>query len=218
MAGAAGDGHHGAVSQRSRHIGAAAERKEPSTIMTSNAISATVRTASVLGLTVAAALTGGAALAHAGGSDARVTGTYAVQVTLRDCASGAAAGPSFDSLVTLHGDGTISETPGGRAFAPGQRGAGHGAWRRTGRHTYRQDMIALITFDTPANLPGTPTFDPSRPVTPGFQAGWQTVSHTITFSTATSGESAGTNAFYTLAGVQYRTGCSTSVLERVVAP
>ena len=68
---------------------------------------------------------------------------------------------------------------------------------------------------TSANLPGTPTFDPTRPVTPGFQAGWQTVSHTITFSDATHATSSGTNAFYTAAGVQYRTGCSTAAIERM---
>jgi hypothetical protein len=206
------------VPQRSRHAGAATKRKEPSTIMTSNADTARVRTATALGLAAAALVTLTAAVAHAGGSDTRVAGTYAVQVTLRDCTSGAPAGPPFDSLVTLHAGGTISETPGGRAFAPGQRGAGHGAWEKIGRHTYSQEMIALITFDTPANLPGTPTFDPSRPVTPGFQTGWQTVSHTIAFSDANHATSSGTNAFYTAAGVQYRTGCSTAVIERVLAP
>jgi hypothetical protein len=186
--------------------------------MTSHAANPSARNKAVLGLAVAACVTMTAAASAAGGSDPRVTGTYAVQVTLRDCATGAPAGPPFDSLVTLHGDGTITETPGGRAFAPGQRGAGHGAWKRTGRHTYSQHMIALITFDTPANLPGTPAFDPSRPVTPGFQAGWQTIDHTITFSSATGATSSGSNAFHTQAGVQYRTGCSTAVLDKVTNP
>lgn len=186
--------------------------------MTPHAVSAPLRTAAVLAMAAAALATLPAPVAHAAGSAPRVTGTYAVQVTLRDCASGAPAGPPFDSLVTLHGDGTITETPGGRAFAPGQRSAGHGAWKRIGRRTYSQNVVALITFDTPANLPGSPTFDPSRPVTPGFQAGWSTIEHTITFSSATNGTSAGTNAFYTQAGVQYRTGCSTAALERVLAP
>jgi hypothetical protein len=154
--------------------------------------------------------------AHATGLDPRVTGTYAVDVTLRDCASGAPAGPPFASLVTLHGDGTISETPGGRAFAPGQRQPGHGSWHRIGPRSFRQEMVALILFDTAANLPGTPGFDPAKPVTPGFQAGWQTVSHTITFSDATHATSSGTNGFYTLAGSQYRTGCSTAVLQRIL--
>jgi hypothetical protein len=158
----------------------------------------------------------GARSAHADGLLLRPTGTYAIEVTLRDCTTGAPAGPAFPSLVTFHGDGSLFETPGGRAFAPGQRADGHGTWRRTGLNTVSQEMIALVVFDTPANLPGTPTFDPSRPVTPGFQAGWQTVSHKVTFTDATHATSSGTNAFFTAAGVQYRTGCSTAVLTKVM--
>ena len=56
---------------------------------------------------------------------------------------------------------------------------GHGTWTQRSRRTIAQRMVALITFDTPANLPGTPGFDPSLPVSPGFFAGWQTVTHTI---------------------------------------
>ena len=213
MVSAGRDGQDGtrfpAIAPRRRRQGT----KELPTIMTSNTTSARLRLLSFVGLAMTALVA--PTVARADGPDPRAVGTYAAQVTLRDCASGAPAGPPFDSLVTLHAGGTLSETPGGRAFAPGQRGAGHGAWSRIGHDTYSQEMIALIVFDTAANLPGTPTFDPTRPVTPGFQAGWQTVSHTITFSDATHATSSGTNAFYTLAGVQYRTGCSTAVLERV---
>ena len=77
-------------------------------------------------------------------------------------------------------------------------------------------MIALIVFDTPPNLPGTPTFDPAKPVSPGFQTGWQTINHTVTFSGATHTTSSGTNAFFNAAGTQYRTGCSTAVLTKVM--
>jgi hypothetical protein len=143
-----------------------------------------------------------------------VVGAYTVKVTLRDCVTGAPLGPPFDSLVTLQAGGTISESAGGRAFAPGQRSSGHGQWTRVGPHTYRQEMVALIVFDTAANLPGTPTFDPTRPVTPGFSAGWATISHVLTFTDPKHGTSSGTNAFYTLAGERYRTGCSTAVVER----
>ena len=57
-------------------------------------------------------------------------------------------------------------------------------------------MVALILFDTPANLPGTPGFDPSKPVSPGFFAGWQTVTHTVRFADADHLTSAGTNEFF----------------------
>jgi hypothetical protein len=75
-------------------------------------------------------------------------------------------------------------------------------------------MVALILFDTPANLPGTPGFDPSMPVSPGFFAGWQTVTHTVNPTDADHITSAGTNAFYKLTGELYRTGCSTAIGER----
>jgi hypothetical protein len=79
-------------------------------------------------------------------------------------------------------------------------------------------MVALILFDTPANLPGTPGFDPSMPVSPGFFAGWQTVTHTVNPTDADHITSAGTNAFYKLTGELYRTGCSTAIGERFEYP
>jgi hypothetical protein len=187
------------------------------TMTTSNAPLSPIRLISTFSLAVAVLVgPAGARTAQADGPFLRPTGTYAVEVTLRDCTTGAPAGPAFPSLVTFHGDGSLFETPGGRAFAPGQRADGHGTWRRTGFSTVSQEMIALVVFDTPANLPGTPTFDPSKPITPGFQAGWQTVSHKVTFTDATHATSSGTNAFFTAAGVQYRTGCSTAVLSKVM--
>lgn len=187
-------------------------------MMTSHALRAS-HVPTVLRMAVATLVTlGTTAPALADGADPRVAGTYAVVVTLRDCATGAPAGPPFDALVTLHAGGTITETAGATAFAIGQRSDGHGAWDRIGRRTYSQEMIALIRFETAANLPGTPTFDPTKPVTPGFKRGWQTVSHTITFSDATHATSSGGNEFYDSAGNLYRTGCSTAVLERVLAP
>ena len=75
-------------------------------------------------------------------------------------------------------------------------------------------MVALILFDTPANLPGTPGFDPSKPVSPGFFAGWQTVTHTIRLTDADHLTSSGTNEFFKANGELYRTGCSTAVAER----
>ena len=141
-----------------------------------------------------------------------LAGTWAVQVTLRNCATNAPSG-SFNSLVTFHRGGTISESAGSLAFAPGQRSPGHGTWARRNRNTYLQEMVALILFDTPPNLPG-PGFDPARPVSPGFSAGWQTVSHTVVFKDADHITSSGTNAFYNSSGDVYRTGCSTAVGER----
>ena len=147
-------------------------------------------------------------------SEARLTGTWTVQVTLRDCATGAPLGPAFNSLVTFHRGGTLSESPGSLAFAAGQRSAGHGTWTHQRGRTYRQRMVALILFDTPPNLPGTPGFDPTAPVGPGFFAGWQTVTHTVRLLDADHFTSFGTNAFYRTNGDLYRSGCSTATAER----
>jgi hypothetical protein len=145
---------------------------------------------------------------------AGLVGTWMVRVTLRDCTTGAPLGPPFSSLVTFHGDGTLSESPASLAFAPGQRGPGHGTWTRKRRHSFQQEMIALVLFDTEPNLPATPTFDPTKPVSPGFLAGWQTVSHTVRFTAPDQIASTGTNRFYRTNGEAYRSGCSDATAQR----
>jgi hypothetical protein len=167
-----------------------------------------------------AALTGvlltaaGGATATASGSHDGLEGAWAVRVTLRDCATNAPLGAPFNSLVSFHEGGTLSEAAGSVAFAPGQRSPGHGSWTREGRRTFRQRMIALIVFDTPANLPGTPGFNPSLPVSPGFSAGWMTVNHALKLTDGDHATSAGTNDFYKSDGTLYRSGCSTAVAQR----
>jgi hypothetical protein len=145
---------------------------------------------------------------------AGLVGTWMIQVTLRDCASGAPLGPAFPSLVTFHRDGTITEDPGSVAFAPGQRSSGHGTWTHQPGHTFAQEMIALVLFTTSPNLPSVPGFDPSKPVSPGFFAGSSTVSHTIRLTGRDQVESSGTNRFYNSNGEVYRTGCSTAMGQR----
>lgn len=147
-------------------------------------------------------------------SGAKLTGTWIVQVTLRNCTTNAPLGPSFSSLVSFHDGGTVTESPGNLGFAPNQRTPGHGTWTRLPENEYAQQMIALLLFDTPANLPGTPGFDPALPVSPGFFAGWQTISHTLRMTDDDHGVSSGTNAFYKADGTLYRTGCSTAVSQR----
>jgi hypothetical protein len=143
------------------------------------------------------------AIAQSRESASGLDGTWIVQVTLRDCGTGAPRG-SFTSLVTFHRGGTLSESTASLAFAIGQRPPGHGTWTQQARQTYLQRMIALILFDTPPNLP----------VSPGFFAGWQEVTHTIELVDASHFTSAGTNAFYRSDGTEYRTGCSTAVGQR----
>jgi hypothetical protein len=133
-----------------------------------------------------------------------LVGTWTVQVTLRDCATNAQLGPVLNSLVTFHRGGTLSESAGASAFERGQRSAGHGTWSHQAGRTYSQEMVALVLFDSP----------PNPPASPGFFAGWQTVSHTVRLSDADNLTSTGTNAFYKLNGELYRTGCSTAVAQR----
>jgi hypothetical protein len=140
-------------------------------------------------------------------------GVWFVQVTLRSCATGAPMG-TFNSLVTFHRGGTLSESTTSPAFAVGQRGPGTGTWDADGHDEFNQRLIALINFDTAANLPGTPGFNPALPISPGFFTGWSTVSHRIELTDANHGTSSGTNEFYKADGTLYRTGCSTAELVR----
>jgi hypothetical protein len=137
-------------------------------------------------------------------SEHGLAGTWTVQVTLRDCSTNAQIGPAFNSLVTFHRGGTISESTSSRAFAIGQRGDGQGLWRSLDQGTYSQRMVSLINFDTAPNLP----------FSPGFFAGWSVVSHTLELSDEDHATSFGTNEFYKADGTLYRSGCSSAVAVR----
>jgi hypothetical protein len=132
-----------------------------------------------------------------------IEGVWIVQVIQRDCATQAVRG-SFYSLVTFVDGGTIYESPGGVAFAPGQRSPGHGTWTRLGAGTFRQRMVAQILFTT----------SPNPPVSPGFETGWQIIDHTVTLSDPDHATSAGGAEFYRSNGELYRSTCSTAVLQR----
>jgi len=172
------------------------------------------RVAAVIALTGVLITAAGGSTVTASESHEQLAGAWAVQVTLRDCVTNAPLGPPFNSLVSFHDGGTLSETAASLAFAAGQRSPGHGTWTRERRHTFRQRMIALILFDTPANLPGTPGFNPSLPVSPGFFAGWVTITHMLKLTDGDHATSAGTNEFYKSDGTLYRSGCSTATAER----
>lgn len=174
------------------------------------------RFAALLGLTGALLATpGGTVMAqsNASTSAAGLVGAWLGQVTLRNCSTNTPVG-TFNSLVTFHRGGTLSESAGSLAFAPEQRSSGHGIWSHQGDRTYLQSMVALIRFDTEPNLPGSPGFDPSMPISPGFFAGWATVTHTVELTPAGGLVSSGTNAFYRADGTLYRSGCSTATAQR----
>ncbi|MEO8256095.1 MAG: hypothetical protein ABI868_02005 [Acidobacteriota bacterium] len=147
-------------------------------------------------------------------SASRLVGTWALTVTLRDCATNAAMGAPFNSLATINSDGTSIGSTASLAFAAGQRSLEHGSWFHQGGHRYSESVVALIVFDSAANLPGTPEFDPTLPVRPGLYAGWQTITHTLVLQDANHYTAAGTTQFYSADGSVYRRGCSSSVGER----
>ncbi len=80
--------------------------------------------------------------------------------------------------------------------------------------TYLQRFVGMLLFSTAPNLPGTPTFNPASPVTPGFFAGSSTVTHRFVLTNRNHATSAGTNEFYKADGTLYRSGCSTAVAQR----
>ena len=155
-----------------------------------------------MGLALVLSAAGAGSAQQSNGQAPTVQGVWYVQVTIRDCATGAALAPPVNALVTFAAGGTLHESVGGGGFAPGQRSDGHGTWTRTGGHTYDQRFVSMINFAT-APGPG-----------PGFEAGWMKVNHTVEVIDADHIESAGTNSFYRLNGEVYRTGCSTSTGTR----
>ena len=163
-----------------------------------------VRNALMLSIAAALVLAApGSAKAQQSAAQARtLQGVWYVQVTIRDCATGAALAPPVNSLVTFAAGGTLHESVGGGGFAPGQRTDGHGTWTHNGGQTYDQRFVSIINF-TSAPGPG-----------PGFEAGWLKVHHTVTMIDADHTESIGTNSFYRRNGEVYRTGCSTATGTR----
>jgi hypothetical protein len=158
---------------------------------------------------------GGTAVAQSVASNSPMTlvGTWTIKVTPRDCVTGAPAGSTVNVLSTYHRGGTLTVSAGSLSFAPGQRTLGHGSWNVRGR-SYSQQTIALLLFDTQPNLPGTPTFDPNKPLSPGFFAGWEITRHTVELTDKDHYAASGTIAFYKANGELYRTGCSTTTGQR----
>jgi hypothetical protein len=163
-----------------------------------------IRGAAMLGLGLAVTLGVGSGLrAEQSGAEALgVKGVWYVQVTIRDCATGAALAQPVHSLVTFAAGGTVHESVSGGGFAVGQRSDGHGTWAHKGGRTYDQRFVSLINFST-APGPG-----------PGFETGWMKVQHTIEVIDADHIESSGQNSFYRRDGSLYRTGCSTATGTR----
>ncbi len=139
--------------------------------------------------------------------EARLVGTWRVQVTQVDCVTGAPTSPTpFSSLLTFAIGGTMAEDTTNPAFAPGQRSAGQGTWDHKDRRTYGARSVAFINYTTPPN-PATHN--------PGFEAGEQTIAQSITFKgDSDTWTSTATIEFADTTGTVYRQGCALASAQR----
>lgn len=74
-------------------------------------------------------------------------GTWTVQVTQRNCISGAPIGNPFLSYLTFAQGGTLVETTANPNFFPAVRGPGHGVWGHSHARTFNAASTAFITLN-----------------------------------------------------------------------
>jgi hypothetical protein len=125
-----------------------------------------------------------------------LSGTWRVQVTLQNCATGAPMGPAFQSLLAFHDGGTMSGTTANPAFAAGQRSSDFGVWDFQGNQTYTAVSEAYILFN------GVP-----------FQRGTQRISQTITVD-GDSFTSLAVVQFFDANHTQYLAACAVATATR----
>jgi hypothetical protein len=109
---------------------------------------------------IAAVFVGGpaglGAQAERAASGKGLEGTWRLQVTPYDCATGILFPESFPALVTYAAGGTSTGANGGTHFEPGQRSPEYGVWTYTGAQTYRAVREAFILFSSPGSPPIPP--------------------------------------------------------------
>ena len=124
----------------------------------------------------------------------RLEGTWDVQVTIRNCQTGAEI-RTFASLTEFMFGGTLIDSTSGTPQA--QRSPGHGVWSHVNGDTYR---FSFKSFN----------FDPA-----GNFTGWTRISHeAVLDSNGSEYSSAGTSEIYAPNGTLLFTGCSTTTATR----
>ena len=124
----------------------------------------------------------------------RLEGTWDVQVTIRNCQTGAEI-RTFASLTEFMFGGTLIDSTSGTPQA--QRSPGHGVWSHVNGDTYRFSFKAF-------------NFDPA-----GNFTGWTRISHeAVLDSNGSEYSSAGTSEIYAPNGTLLFTGCSTTTATR----
>jgi len=128
------------------------------------------------------------------GGGGRLKGTWNVQVTIRNCQTGAAI-RTFPSIGTFMSGGTMLDSTSGIPQA--QKTPGHGVWSHAGENTYRFKFKSF-SFDASGN----PT-------------GWTIISHEANLNhSADEYESAGIAEVYDPNGNLVFTGCSSTTATR----
>lgn len=146
------------------------------------------------------------ASADSGHSTAALEGTWRMEVTTRNCATGAPL-LAFRSYLTFARGGALTGTTSSPAFKPGQRTSDHGVWRKTGGHMYEAASEAFILFDSPASPPAPP-----------LTRGWQWIGQQITIDPHDPDvlNSDARTEFYDMSGNELASGCATAVGHRFV--
>jgi hypothetical protein len=155
------------------------------------------------GLSVAVLL---ASTSTAFGQGNPLEGVWGVVTQDRNCTTNApTAAPPTRAVVTYHAGGAVHESRYIPVFAAGQLSEGHGIWRSAGGTTFTSRVVTMVQFDTAPNTP---------PGSPGFQAGWQVATQTITLTGPDSFTMTGSSQFFNTSREIYRVGCASRVGER----
>ncbi len=77
-----------------------------------------------------------------------LVGSWRVNLTPYICSTGVPLPPqfSFDSLMTFHSGGTLTETTSNPSFQAGQRSPGLGYWKHTQRRSFEVVFEAFVQF------------------------------------------------------------------------
>jgi hypothetical protein len=166
-------------------------------------------TVRLLACAMAVAAVAGSASAHSGRdndfswSNAKLAGTWRVQVTTYNCST-LVEGQPFNSFLTFGSEGTLVEVTSNPAFLPAQRSAGHGYWERTGRNFYHMVSEAFIQFSSDA-----------RPPVPPFKRGVQRLDGGLEMTGRNSFSVDSTITFFDEAGAVALAGCARAEGERM---
>ena len=128
-----------------------------------------------------------------GHGSGRLEGTWNVQVTLRNCQTGAEI-RTFPSLTTFMAGGTVLDSS---SELQARKTPGHGVWSHVSGNIYRFSFKSF-SFDGSGNF-----------------TGWTKIAHEATLgSNAAEYTSTGTAEFYNASGTLLFGGCSTTTATR----